>query len=153
MVLAGGGDREAELKAATAELEGRVSFPGSVTRDLLPGLYRCADLFVLPAVHDSRGNVDGLPNVILEAMASGAPVVASAISGIPLAIRSGTEGLLVAENDGEALESAIATLLESSEQRLRMGQAARARVVAELTWDRIAARYRQAYAAALGESG
>ncbi|HYO14525.1 MAG TPA: glycosyltransferase, partial [Thermoanaerobaculia bacterium] len=95
VVLAGGGDRLEEFKAAVSAWDGRVHFPGSVLRDTLPDLYRAADLFVLPAVHDSRGNVDGLPNVILEAMASGLAVVATGISGIPLAVEEGKTGLLV----------------------------------------------------------
>src|SRR5690606_41201337 len=64
-VLAGGGDRLEELRAAAARFAERVHFPGAVMHDSLPDLYRGADLFVLPAVHDARGNVDGLPNVIL----------------------------------------------------------------------------------------
>jgi len=97
LVLAGGGDRLEEFRQQCAGLEGRVHFPGVVFRDTLPDLYRAADLFVLPAVHDPRGNVDGLPNVILEAMATGLPVIASGISGIPLAIQDGVQGLLVPE--------------------------------------------------------
>ena len=94
VVLAGGGDLLPELAAATAPWRERVHLPGAVLRDTLPDLYRAADLFVLPAVHDEKGNVDGLPNVILEAMASGLPVVASGISGIPLAVEDGASGLL-----------------------------------------------------------
>ncbi|HEX9668901.1 MAG TPA: glycosyltransferase, partial [Thermoanaerobaculia bacterium] len=97
LVLAGAGDRLAELRAAATPWPDRVHFPGAVAHDALPDLFRAADLFVLPAVHDARGNVDGLPNVILEAMASGLPVVASGISGIPLAVEDGRTGLLVPE--------------------------------------------------------
>ena len=145
VVLAGGGDREAELRAATHPLRERVHFPGAVARDALPDLYRAADVFVLPAVHDPRGNVDGLPNVILEAMATGLPVVSTAISGIPLAVSAGREGLLVEEHDAAALEQALADLLGDPVKRRELGDAARRRVLEELTWDRIAARYRDAY--------
>ena len=152
-VIAGGGDRMAALRSAVAAWEprhaARVRFPGPVAHDELPDLYRGADLFVLPAVHDPRGNVDGLPNVILEALASGLPVVSSAISGIPLAIESGVEGLLVPEQDRNALGDAIAELLRSPERRLRMGARARARAVSHLTWDQVAAAYRDAYLEAL----
>src|SRR4029077_16872804 len=99
VVLAGAGDLLAGFQAAPAPWAGRVHFPGSVLRDTLPDLYRAADLFVLPAVHDQKGNVDGLPNVILEAMASGLPVVASGISGVPLAVEEGRTGRLVPEGD------------------------------------------------------
>ena len=83
---AGAGDRLEEFEQEASQWSGRVHFPGLIYRQGLPDLYRSADLFVLPAVHDRAGNVDGLPNVILEAMASGLPVVASQISGIPLAV-------------------------------------------------------------------
>jgi glycosyltransferase involved in cell wall biosynthesis len=126
----------------------RVHFPGAVLRDALPDLYRAADLFVLPAVHDARGNVDGLPNVILEAMASGLPVVASGISGIPLAVVDGETGSLVPERDTAALAGALAALLADPERRRALGRAGRRRAVAELTWDAVARRYRHAYGVA-----
>lgn len=149
VVLAGGGDRLEEFKAAASAWEGRVHFPGAVLRDTLPDLYRAADVFVLPAVHDSRGNVDGLPNVILEAMASGLPVVASGISGIPLAVGEGRTGLLVPEKDAGALLAALRRLLADPGAARSMGEGGRRRAEAELTWDAVAARYREGYLAAL----
>jgi glycosyltransferase involved in cell wall biosynthesis len=118
-----------------------------VLRDTLPDLYRAADLFVLPAVHDGKGNVDGLPNVILEAMASGLPVVASGISGIPLAVEDGRTGLLVPEKDPKALLSALGRLLANPEEARAMGERGRAKAEAELTWDAVASRYREGYEA------
>lgn len=148
VVLAGTGDRLAEFRAAAAAdpaAAGRVHFPGSIGRSELPDLFRAADLFVLPAVHDSAGNVDGLPNVILEAMASGLPVVATAISGIPLAVVDGETGLLVPEADEPALAAAIVRLLDDASLRARMGERGRARAESALTWDAVAARYRGGY--------
>jgi glycosyltransferase involved in cell wall biosynthesis len=121
-------------------------------RDRLPDLFRAADLFVLPAVHDRKGNVDGLPNVILEAMASGLPVVASAISGIPLAVADRRTGRLVPEGEPAALAEALLELLRQPETRRAFGAAGRARAVSELTWDAVAARYREGYVAALTPS-
>jgi glycosyltransferase involved in cell wall biosynthesis len=149
VVLAGGGDLEDEFRRRTEAMAGRVHLPGVVFRDTLPDLYRAANLFVLPAVHDAMGNVDGLPNVILEAMASGLPVVASGISGIPLAIRDGREGLLVREQDPQALLEALDRLMSDGAERRRMGGEARERAVSELTWKTVAARYREAYLTAL----
>ncbi|TNF74539.1 MAG: glycosyltransferase family 4 protein [Acidobacteria bacterium] len=151
LVLAGGGDLLAELESASQPWRDRVHFPGAVLRDRLPDLYRAADFFLLPAVHDAKGNVDGLPNVILEAMATGLPVVASGISGIPLAITDGVEGLLVEEEDPTGLLEAISQLVGNRERRRGMGDAARARAESELTWAAVAARYRQAYDEALAE--
>ena len=149
VVLAGGGDLLPLFEAAASPWPDRVFFPGSVLRDTLPDLYRAADLFVLPAVHDGKGNVDGLPNVILEAMASGLPVVASGISGIPLAVEDGRTGLLVPEKDPEALLSALGRLLAEPGEARAMGEQGRAKAEAELTWDAVASRYREGYETAL----
>ena len=152
VILAGGGDRLDEFKRAAAGLAARVHFPGVVYREGLPALYRAADVFVLPAVHDGSGNVDGLPNVILEAMASGLPVVASGISGIPLAVVDGVTGLLVPEGDASALYDALDRLLQRSPEAKEMGAAGRRRAVSDLTWDAVAERYRTAYRSALPTS-
>jgi glycosyltransferase involved in cell wall biosynthesis len=151
VVLAGGGDLLERFRAAAEAWASRVHFPGAVLRDTLPDLYRAADLFTLPAVHDSKGNVDGLPNVILEAMASGLPVVASAISGIPLAVVDGETGRLVPEADGAALLAALLALLADPAAARAMGERGRRKAEAELTWDAVAARYREGYAMAVGE--
>jgi glycosyltransferase involved in cell wall biosynthesis len=145
VVLAGSGDLLEELRRATEKDRARVHLPGRVERDVLPDLYRAADCFVLPAVHDRRGNVDGLPNVILEAMASGLPVVASDISGIPLAVVPESTGLLVPERDPAALLGALDRLLSDQELRRNWGARSRVRAEAELTWDAVAARYHHAY--------
>jgi glycosyltransferase involved in cell wall biosynthesis len=120
-----------------------------VLRDTLPDLYRAADVFVLPAVHDPRGNVDGLPNVILEAMACALPVVASGISGIPLAVEPETTGLLVPEGRPDLLAAALDRLLADPPQARAWGRAGRAKAERELTWDAVAARYREGYQIAL----
>jgi len=155
VVLAGGGDLLDRFTALarSPELAGRLHLPGSVLRDTLPDLYRAADIFVLPAVHDAKGNVDGLPNVILEAMASGLPVVASGISGIPLAVEDGRTGLLVPEKDPQKLLVALQRLLQAPGEAREMGERGRRKAVAELTWDAVAARYREGYVTALSMRG
>lgn len=149
VALAGGGDLWDRFAALAAQWPGRLHLPGKVLRDTLPDLYRAADLFVLPAVHDAKGNVDGLPNVVLEAMASGLPVVASGISGIPLAVEDGRTGLLVPEKDPERLLAALLELLRDPGRARAMGEAGRKKTETELTWDAVAARYREGYATAL----
>ena len=156
-IIAGDGDQMVGFKATVdgwrPDQRDRVHLPGAVAHDDLPALYRSADLFVLPAVHDPQGNVDGLPNVILEALSSGLPVVATSVSGIPLAVESGIQGVLVPEQDRAALREAIAGLLDDPEQRRLMGARARSRAVSQLTWDLVAGRYRRAYLDALADSG
>lgn len=151
LVLAGGGDRLEEFRRAASPWKGRVHFPGAVYRDTLPDLYRAADLFVLPAVHDPRGNVDGLPNVILEAMASGLPVLASGISGIPQAVEDGITGRLVPERQPAALLGALEELLGDLPRARALGRAGRRKIETQMTWDAIAARYREAYRSVLPE--
>lgn len=152
VVLAGTGDRLEEFRRQAAAFRGRVHLPGIVLRDTLPDLYRAADLFVLPAVHDAKGNVDGLPNVILEAMASGLPVVASEISGVPLAVVDNVTGVPVPERDPGRLREALEGLLADPDRRRRLGRQARQKAESELTWTAIAARYRRAYCDALSGS-
>ncbi len=149
VVLAGGGDLLEPFRESTRPWSGRVFLPGAVLRDTLPDLYRAADVFVLPAVHDGKGNVDGLPNVILEAMASGLPVVATRISGIPLAVEDGRTGRLVPERDGPALLGALRELLAAPEAARRLGEQGRNKAESELTWDAVAERYRDGYKLAL----
>lgn len=149
VVLAGGGDLLDRFKQSAAPWADRVFFPGSVLRDTLPDLYRAADVFTLPAVHDGKGNVDGLPNVILEAMASGLPVVASGISGIPLAVENERTGLLVPEQSPAELLVALRRLLTNPGEARGMGERGRRKAEAELTWDAVAARYREGYVAVL----
>ncbi len=144
-VLGGAGDLLDDFKNQTARWADRVHLPGLVLRDVLPDLYRAADIFVLPAVHDRKGNVDGLPNVILEAMASGLPVVASGISGIPQAVEDGVNGRLVPEKEPEPLAAALSELMGDLERSRQMGAVSRRRAETELTWDAVAARYRAAY--------
>jgi glycosyltransferase involved in cell wall biosynthesis len=151
--LAGEGDLLQAFRDRTAQWKGRVHLPGVVLRDTLPDLYRAADIFVLPAVHDAKGNVDGLPNVILEAMASGLPVVASGISGIPQAVEDGVNGALVDEQDPEQLGNALAGLLGSPERTRAMGAESRVRAERDLTWTAIAGRYRASYVARRSRAG
>lgn len=149
LVLAGAGDLLAEFQRTAAPFADRVHFPGAVLRDTIADLYRAADIFVLPAIHDPQGNVDGLPNVILEAMASGLPVVTTPISGIPLAITDGEHGRLVAEGATAPLIDALVELAGAPATARAMGAAGRAKAVAELSWDSVAGRFREAYALAL----
>lgn len=82
-------------------------------------------------------------------MASGLPVVASGISGIPLAVEDGVTGRLVPEKEPERLLAALLELLGDPGRARAMGERGRSKAEAELTWDVVAARYREGYAAAL----
>jgi glycosyltransferase involved in cell wall biosynthesis len=108
--------------ADVVSLTGALRFPDVVER-----LIR-ADIFVLPCVVASDGDRDGIPNVILEAMMVGLPVVSTPVSGIPEVVRDGETGLIVPARDPVALADAAARLMTDSELALRLGIAGRNRV-------------------------
>jgi hypothetical protein len=121
----GGGELLGTLEARAAELgvAGAVRFTGGLSHPDVLELIGAGDVFVMPSVRDARGNVDGLPIVVLEAMAQAKPVVATAISGLPLAVRDGETGRLVPERDPAALATALVELLADPGMARRMGDA------------------------------
>jgi glycosyltransferase involved in cell wall biosynthesis len=121
LLLAGGGDMEDELKRQVLDLGLRraVTFLG--TRDDAPLLLQAFDVLALPSLWE------GLPMVVLEAMAAGCPVVASAVGGLPDVIEDRVSGRLVPPADPAALAFALADLLSSDEERSALAVAARAR--------------------------
>ncbi len=151
LVIGGEGPQSEHLlrRAAETGLAGRVRLSGRVPWDEMPHFLAMADVVAVPSVRDAAGNVDGLPTVLLEAMAAGKPVVASRIAGIPLAIDDECHGLLTAPGDPAALAAALVRLLQDPTLRSALGHNARTRVLSELNWDAVAARYVQVYRAAL----
>ncbi len=151
IVLAGGGDLEEKLVSLVKQLgvEKSVMMPGFVSRDKLPLYFSGCDLFVLPSVVDQQGNVDGLPNTLLEAMASARPVVATDVAGIPLAVKDGENGLLVPEKQPGELATAINLLLGAPELRAQYGEASRRRVEKDLNWATTAQAFIRLFGVAL----
>jgi glycosyltransferase involved in cell wall biosynthesis len=152
IVIAGGGDLEPRLVSLVKQLgvEKSVIMPGWVQRDKMPLYFSGCDLFVLPSVVDQQGNVDGLPNTLLEAMASARPVVATSVAGVPLAVKDGDNGLLVPEKQPGELSSAINLLLRAPELRAQYGEAGRRRVENELNWETTARTFDRLYENAMG---
>jgi glycosyltransferase involved in cell wall biosynthesis len=150
LVLGGYGDLREPLEAQAQRLGiGKsVLFPGAVARDAINGFWNAGDIVVIPAVKDYRGNVDGLPNIVLESMSAGRPIIASRIAGIPQVITSGEHGLLVQPGDSQELAQAIIRLLNERQYAAELGRAARQRVEEELRWSHIAARFEQVYESA-----
>jgi glycosyltransferase involved in cell wall biosynthesis len=110
------------------ELENIVTLRPAVTQEELREVYRQATLFVLPCQITDNNDRDGIPNVLVEAMASELPVVSTNISGIPELIEHGVNGLLAPQKDARALADAIAKLLDAPALRRELGVAAREKV-------------------------
>jgi glycosyltransferase involved in cell wall biosynthesis len=151
LLIGGYGDLREELERRAAELgvAANVRFPGQLDRERAARYIGAADVYVVPSIRDQGGNVDGLPNALLEGMGAARPIVASCVAGIPEVIADGQHGLLVPERDSAALAQAITLLLGDRELAGRLGAAARARVLEELTWDATAERFEATYRRAL----
>ncbi|WP_152352535.1 glycosyltransferase family 4 protein [Brachybacterium subflavum] len=126
--IAGAGPLEADLGAQilAAGLEDRVRLLGPLPQDRMRDLVRTASVFAAPCRVGSDGNRDGLPTVLLEAMALGTPCVSTPVTGIPEAIRDGSTGLLVPEDDAPALSDALESLLADPDLRRALSLAGRA---------------------------
>lgn len=103
------------------QLGDRVTLAGKLPQDQVIDHYRQADVFVLPCVVTQAGDRDGIPNVLLEAMAMRLPVVSTQISGIGELVQSGYNGLLVPQRDVEALTGALERLIANAEWRSHLG--------------------------------
>ncbi|MEM9505361.1 MAG: glycosyltransferase, partial [Cyanobacteria bacterium P01_E01_bin.43] len=125
--LVGYGSLQAALEAQiqALELTERVTLVGQLTQDQVIEQYRQADVFVLPCLVTDDGDRDGIPNVLLEAMALGVPVVSTAISGITELVQSSQNGLLIPEKDVAALTAALLQLEQDTALLKRLGQAGR----------------------------
>ncbi len=120
LVVAGDGPERAALERRAAELglDGRVRFLGSVPREAVLRLFRAADASVLPSAWEN------FPHTVVEALAVGCPVIATAVGGVPEVVVDGENGLLVAAGDVTALAAAIERLLSDDDLRARLADAA-----------------------------
>ncbi len=132
--LVGDGPDQAMLEAEASRLgvADQVHFHGRRTRAEIAQLLRRVDALAAPSVPTRSGRREGIPVVLMEAMASGVPVVASRISGIPELVEDGVSGLLVPPGDAQALADALARLYrQDPESRRALGMAGREKVVRE----------------------
>ncbi len=135
--IAGDGPQRPVLQAMAEEhgLQNRIRFLGWLTADQLKEQYNAANLFLFPSRHE------GMPNAVLEAMASGLPVVATRIAGNEELVVNGETGALVPPEDVDALREALKPLLVGAQRREQMGRAARQRVESSFGWNRVAEQY------------
>jgi glycosyltransferase involved in cell wall biosynthesis len=124
--IVGGGNQRDALQDAIRRvgLEGTVELCGAMPQEKLLDLYREAAAFALPCVVTDNGDRDGIPNVLVEAMRMGVPVVSTAISGIPELVVHDRTGLLVPPRDAQALADSIGALLDDPVRARRLAERA-----------------------------
>jgi glycosyltransferase involved in cell wall biosynthesis len=133
--------------ARELDLEERVVFVGRVPREELPECYRAADIFVLPSKNE------GMSNAMLEAVASGLPVVGTSVGGNDVLVRDGENGVLVPPEDTAALADAVLRISKDPEAARQMGRRSR-EIAEEMTWRNVADAYVDLYrASAKRENG
>ena len=138
-LIIGGGRREAEMRQLAGEmgLAGRVHFLGQ--RPDIPDLLSALDLSVLPS------HSEGVSLALLEAMAAGLPVIATAVGGLPEVVTDGVNGLLIPPQDPEALAQALARLLEDPALAKELGENARQHVEAHFSLERLGREINEIY--------
>lgn len=134
LTVVGEGPERRALEESVAELglHEAVTFAGALGNHEMPAAYRTADVFCLSSF------AEGVPTVLMEAMASGLPVVTTNVMGIPELVEEGVSGLVVPPARADALATALERLVEDPDLRTRIGHAARERVATEYEVDRAA---------------
>jgi glycosyltransferase involved in cell wall biosynthesis len=145
VVIAGEGDLRRELEDRARALAAPVRLVGALDRATMAAALAEADVVVVPSVVDRAGNVDGLPNALLEGLACGRPVIASTAGGIPDVVVDGVNGVLVPAGDESALAQALRRLIREPATRERLGQEARRRAIETLSWEAAARRFEESY--------
>ncbi len=137
LLVAGDGAQRPELaqRADKLGVSSRIRWLGWQAKDSLPALYRNAEVLVNPSLYE------GSPNVVLEAMASGLPTIASDTPGNRSVVRDGENGLLFPLAEPAALQAALACMASDRTLARRLGENGRARAVAEFSWRHCAESY------------
>ncbi|MEM2087187.1 MAG: glycosyltransferase family 4 protein [Thermoproteota archaeon] len=142
LVMVGDGPFLSSLKdlARQLKLEDRVEFTGALRGKALYSKYAECDVFAMPS-RQTATDVEGFGMVFLEAGFFGKPSVGTRTGGIPEAVLDGETGILVPQNDADALRDALTLLLKDKELARRLGEKARERVLSEFTWEKTTLRF------------
>jgi glycosyltransferase involved in cell wall biosynthesis len=132
VVVAGDGPEREPLEE---QFGSRGLFLGSLPYEQIPAVYHQMDVLVLPSY------TEGLPRVVLEAQATGTPVIATRVGGVPEVIRDGETGLLVDPRRPSQLGKALNRLLADETERTRLGDHGRAAIEDEFSWEALYGRY------------
>jgi glycosyltransferase involved in cell wall biosynthesis len=149
--IVGKGILEDEIKAQCQELnlDKVVDFLGFVSKEELANEYASCDIFVLPAIVDSKGDTEGLGIVMIEALAHEKPVIASAVGGIVDVIQSGVTGILVKEKDPQALFQAIVDLIADPVRAKELGQRGLKDIQVRFGWSHLVLLWQDVFTKAL----
>jgi Glycosyltransferase len=142
--IVGVGDLTEKLKQQAAKYP-HIIFTGKLSPEDLANEYRTANVFVLPAIVDHKGDTEGLGVVLIEAMELGLPIVASNVGGIPDVVVDGESGILVPEKDPEALANAFKRIASDRSLLESLLAGARKRIADCFTWDGIIQRQVETY--------
>lgn len=155
MIVGGFTELTAEVQSRidAAGLGGVVTLVPAMTQERLREVYGEATLFALPCLITDDGDRDGIPNVLVEALAQGLPVVSTTVSGIPELVRDGETGLLVAPRDPAALAGALRRLLADPGLGARLGRNGAAFVHGEFDARRNIAALRRLFDRVMTEAG
>ena len=139
-LVAGDGPQRPELerRASAPDLAGRIRLLGDVEDADVPALHRLADVFLLPSRRESGDEVEGFGVSLVEASASGLPVIGGRSGGIPEAVLDGETGLLVDPDEPASIARALRRLLDDRELAGRLGRRGREEVERYYNWDRAA---------------
>jgi glycosyltransferase involved in cell wall biosynthesis len=149
-VVGEGKDRKAcEELVVGLGLANRITLFGAQLQNTVMALLAACDMFVLNSRTDEMGDMEGLPNAILEAMSIGKPVISTRHAGIPLAIHTGKNGLLVSERNNAELAHAIEQLVKDPALRSELGKEARETIVNEFSIEKMNARLEQLFSGLL----
>lgn len=140
LLIGGSGDLENELLQLVAKLnlDKKVIFVGKIHWNDVVEFLRIGDIFVLPSIIDKSGNIDGLPTVLLEAMSTGLPVIASDIGGVRLVINENENGLIFNSGDSFMLEKKLVFLLNNPDELKKLGFQARNSIISKFNWNMVA---------------
>jgi colanic acid/amylovoran biosynthesis glycosyltransferase len=144
VIVGGGAEQEKLLKMrARLKLENYVEMTGELSfAEIKPWYYKAA-VFAMPSVVTLEGQTDGLPTVVIEAMASGLPIVGSLVAGIPEAVQEGVNGFLIPASEPEQLANRIQLLLEQENLRVQFGSESRRIAGAQFSLDKKASMLSQ----------
>lgn len=144
--------KQLEKRVDELKLNKYIRFMGMISDRELTDLYISSDIVIVPSIITEYGDTEGLPVVILEAMAAGKPIIASNVSGIPDVIKDGINGFLVEQKNQEQLAEKICYLIEHTDERIQMGINGRKLVEEKFTWEKIAGKTLEIYNDLLRES-